>query len=212
MKKITRKIIKGFAYFKKNNPIEFKKFQSEMGKRGGKIGGIASSKKQKKNKTGFYDIKLQKKIHEKLKKENKSFYNLKNQSKFGKERVKKYGGWSAITKEDRIKNGRQGGLSVQRVLRINIRNLKFKNKYYDSKLEIEISICLQKQFNYNPKENRTLHIRIGKYEYDYLLKDLMLFIEFHPWFNKITEKQYYNKRRKNLNKNGFKDYNLMVIK
>ena len=97
------------------------------------------------------------------------------------------------------------------ILRKNHRNLKFKGQYYDSMRELEISICLHEQFKYNPSNRQTLHIFISRCEYDYLLESFKLFIEFHPWDLKYTKQEYYKKRRKNLDDNGYEDYKLIVI-
>jgi len=102
-----------------------------------------------------------------------------------------------------------GGLSAQKTLRRNIRNLYCQANYYDSKAEIEIYLCLKAQFKYEPQDNKTLHVNVGNFEYDYLLN--RIFIEYHPWDLKFTSLQYYNRRRKNLDKNGYKNYSLIVI-
>ena len=159
--------------------------------KGGKVGGKIRAIQMKENKTNFYDSKFQSKMSKRglfsMKKNKLGFYDPKIQS--------------------------MGGLACQHILRMNIRNLKFNNQYYDSKPEIEISLCLQKQFNYIPKEDKTLHIKIGECEYDYLLKNLKLFIEFHAfWKIGDNEKEYYQRRRENLDNNGHKDYSLIVIK
>jgi hypothetical protein len=105
-----------------------------------------------------------------------------------------------------------GGLASIKVLRKNHRNLLYDGQYYDSKPEIEVSIWLQKHYKYIPIEEQTLHIQIGHCEYDYLLKDLKLFVEKHSfWKNTETEEEYFEKRRDNLNKHGYKDYSLVVI-
>ena len=57
----------------------------------------------------------------------------------------------------------------------------------------------------------SLHIRLGRCEYDYLLEDLKLFVEYHVWDRSLTAEQYYDKRRNNLNKYGYDDYELVVI-
>ena len=99
-------------------------------------------------------------------------------------------------------------------LRIRRRNIIFKNIHYDSYPERDVSVCLQYQYNYKPIEGKTLHIRIGKCEYDFLLEKLKLFIEYHEFWDNSSEtvEQYYNRRRENLNENGYKEYKLIVIK
>ena len=177
----------------------------------------------KKNKTGFFDPNFHK---NKQWKSNAGKIGGHNAQKI----LKKYRlGIYRLTHKDRVKIGKKaaitnrknktglydpkvrsmGGLIAQKVLRQNIRNLKYNGQYYDSSPEIEISLCLQYQYNYKPIENKTLHIRIGKYEYDYKLNDI--FIEYHVWFQNETEKEYFRRRRKILDKNGYKKYKLIVI-
>lgn len=183
-----------FKYWKKHKIGAFYniKIQSKLGK----IGALKAHITNKQNGTGLWNPETGRKggkiggkiggknAQKTLKRLNKSFYNSEVQSKLG--------------------------VNVQKTLRENFRNLKFKGQYYDSKSEIEISLCLQEQYNYVPKEGETLHIRIGNMECDYLLKKT--FIEFHPWDMKLTHREYFNNRRKVLNKNGYKNYPLIVIK
>jgi hypothetical protein len=177
----------------------------------GTFGCIKANITNKKNKTGFFNPDVNRKAREKsliiCKRDKKSFYNKDIQHRIH-EKLKKSKNSSFYDRNIQIMNG----LKTQATLRHNIRNLKFYGQYYDSNSEIEISLCLQNQFNYIPKENKTLHVRIGRCEYDYLLEKFKLYIEYHPWDLKFTEKEYYNRRRENLNENGYKDYNLVVIK
>lgn len=190
----------------------------------GKIGGRISAVINKENKTSFYDTKIQSmggkiggkstvKINRKLKRgiffdEKLRHIITAEERKRGNETNRKNKTGSFFDKKIHTKNG----FLSQHILRTQIRNLFLNGQYYDSKPEIEISLCLINQYNYNPKENKTLHIRIGNCEYDYLLTKLKLFIEFHQWFVNTTEEEYYTKRRKNLNKNSYGNYQLIVIK
>ncbi len=65
-----------------------------------------------------------------------------------------------------------------------------------------------------PIEGKNVQFRIQNYEIDFFLKE-KVFLEFHPpisFGDKIeTEEIYFNKRRKILDENGFKDYPLIVI-
>ena len=160
----------------------------------------------KKNKTGFWNPYVGRKggkiVHILYPNLNKKINLINKKNKTG---------WFNSTFQ--LENSIKGGLAAQLVLRHNHRNLKYKGQYYDSKPEIEISICLQEQFNYIPKERKTLHIRIGNRECDYLIKELKLFIEFHSFWKKDdNEKEYYKLRRENLDNNNYKDYNLIIIK
>jgi len=197
---------------------------------------------------------------ENMKKQKSGFYNPKIQSMGGKAVSKKYGGFAFTTKESRLeasknsirthkknktgffnpeqqrishikinklnkengtglwninvrKSGNSlGGLNAQNTLRFNVRNLRYKNKHFDSIPEIGISICLKEQFNYIPLEGISLHKKVGRYEYDFFLDKLKLFLEYHPFDLKFTDEEYYNRRLDNLIQNGYKDYNLIVIK
>ena len=161
----------------------------------GKIGGKKAAETNRRNKTGFcYDSKLRVKGMKSNRKNKTSFWDSKLQSKLGK------------------RGGKIGGINAQKTLRQNIRNLKYKGQYYDSPDEAGVSASLMEQFNYIPKEGKTLHIRMKGGEIDYLLEKLKLFIEYHPWFRNETEQEYYKRRRKVLNQNGYNDYSLIVIK
>ena len=65
-----------------------------------------------------------------------------------------------------------------------------------------------------PIEGKNVQFRVKNYGIDFFLKE-MVFLEFHPPIrlgDKMeTEESYYNKRRKILDENGFKDYPLIVI-
>ena len=187
-----------------------------------KENGFETSKKCRKNNTGAFfnqEIRLKNAIVGKLtmKKNKTGVFGLSKEQRIingrisgkigGSKTVSKYGGWAWITDDKRRKNL----FNVIHTLRINIRNLKFKGQYYDSKPEIEISLCLQEQYNYKPEENKTLHVIIGRFEHDYVLENLKLIIEYHPWDLNQTLKQYYKRRRKNLDVNEYEGYELIVI-
>ena len=169
------------------------------------------------NKTSFcYDKKLQSKggktRAKQMKETGTGLYDLKIQRMGGhcaqKTLKEKKLGLYGISKNDRIKNA----LNSQHILRINHRNLKYKNQYYDSNPEREIAICLMCQYSYKPKEGKNLHIRMKGGEIDYLLKNLKLFIEFHQYFRDETYEEYCNRRRKILDDSSYKDYKLVVIR
>jgi len=70
------------------------------------------------------------------------------------------------------------------------------------------------QLNNKLKINNNCHISIGRYEFVFFINNT--FIEVHPYNNwdmkkGITATKYYNNRRKILNKNGYKDYPLLVL-
>ena len=93
----------------------------------------------------------------------------------------------------------------------------FKNVHFDSYREQEIAMCLFYQYKIKLKEGINCHVIIGGKEFDFLIKKYKCFIEQHSFSrnnidkNFVTCKKYFYKRRKILDKNGYKDYNLIVI-
>jgi len=88
----------------------------------------------------------------------------------------------------------------------------FMNVPFDSEQEKEFCKSLIK---YNllkkPIEGENVHIRVGRKEFDFLIKQ-KLFIEYHPFDSSgKSTKEYFIERREVLNKNGFKKYPLIVI-
>lgn len=87
------------------------------------------------------------------------------------------------------------------------------NVPFDSNAEREIAINLYYQYKLSLIEGKTCHIGIGRCEYDFLINKS--FIEYHPFnllFDKCNLENYYKKRRKNLDKNGYKGYPLIIIR
>jgi len=181
---------------------------SESGKKGGKAVSFETHSKA--------GINAQKTLREK----KLGYYNPETGRKGGKIGGPIGGKKSALNNKKRKlglynpnrKIQSMGGIASQKTLRENIRNLKYKSQYYDSTDEAGVSASLIEQFNYIPIEGKTLHIRMKNGEIDYLIENLKLFIEYHVRFDKLTFIQYYKKRRKILDKNGYKGYNLIVIK
>ncbi len=88
----------------------------------------------------------------------------------------------------------------------------FNNINFDSLKECEIAMCLYYQLIINKLIFRNnVHVYIGTKEYDFLICKYKLFLEFHPVCINISTEEYYKQRRDNLDKNGHKDYNLVVI-
>ncbi len=119
-----------------------------------------------------------------------------------------------FNKNLQIKNGKIGGLKSLTVRR-EFFPFIFMSCSFDSWKELEIAMCIYYQFNIKLKERRNCHILVGNKEFDFFINGC--FIEYHPynsWYktNKIPEKDYYKIRRNVLNKNGYKDYKLIVIK
>lgn len=189
-----------FKYFKKHQISAF--YDSKLqGKNCRK-----AIETNKKNKTGLYDPRIQS-MGGKI--TSQKYPNLaKRRGKMSAEVNRKRGTSAFFDKKIQIK----GGLAAQKTLRENVRNLKHKGQYYDSPDEAGFSMSLQKQYNYIPIEGKTLHIKMKGGEIDYLFKKLKLFIEYHVWFQNETEQEYYKRRRKILNQNGYENYSLIVTK
>lgn len=151
-------------------------------------------------------------------KQNKTgaFHNKKIQSKAGKIGGKK----ATITKKrnklgwfnSRLQRemGKRGGAKTAEILRRR-EDYYFKNLKFASMQEREIGASIWYQFE-RLKRNKNFQIKVGNWCYDFLVSKC--FIEYHPkmFYDKETPKEYYKRRRRNLNKNGYKDYNFIVIK
>ena len=81
---------------------------------------------------------------------------------------------------------------------------------FDSNSEREIAINIYYQYGIRLIEGKNCHVPISNKEYDFFIKDC--FIEYHPWDRKKTLSEYYQERRNILNKNGYKNYPLIIIK
>ena len=106
-----------------------------------------------------------------------------------------------------------GGKKGSEVLRQNY-GYPFKNILFDSMMEREFGVGLWYQFE-NLVTRKNFQISVGNLTYDFLIEKYKCFIEFHP-FNPLydTEEGYKNwmkERRNNLNKFGYKSYNLIFI-
>lgn len=83
---------------------------------------------------------------------------------------------------------------------------------FDSNQEKEFCKLLVKyKVITRPAKNKNCHIIISGKDVDFLISKKKLFIEYHPWdFNK--NRNYYYERRRLLNKNGYSNYSLIIIK
>jgi len=158
----------------------------------GGIGGRASAIMNKKRGKGLYDPKIRKLGVKANKKNRTGLYDIKIRSMGNK----------------------KGGLKTAEILR-HKRNIKKFNLCFDSYRELEIGMNIHYQLN-KLIENKSFQIRIGNKIYDFLIPKYKTFIEYHPIINFLyhndNNKNYYMRRRLNLNNNGYKDYNLIVIK
>lgn len=136
--------------------------------------------------------------------------------------AKKYGGWFGRHEIFRKRNPqkyheqcRKGGLKGGL---ISIKCQRENYPYYiddtpfDSNLERQAMLILCEKFNITPIEGVNCHIKVNAGEIDFR-PEPALFVEFHPWDKKgLTHEQYYNRRRKLLDENGFQDCRLIVAK
>ena len=193
----------------------------------------------RKNNKGIHDPKVRERAIETNKKLKKGLYDPKIQSMGGKiahqkhpdlaSRMGKLGGSKGgkkaaitnkkngtsiygITKEQRIKNGKIGGSRSMEKLRENSPYI-WQNVNFMSKAEMKVAqIILNK-----PILDINCHIKVNGGIIDFYpqkedKKFQGKFVEYHPrdW-NGLTPEEYYNKRRKLLDENGFKDKELIVI-
>ncbi|MFH1359318.1 MAG: hypothetical protein ABIH37_05505 [archaeon] len=91
----------------------------------------------------------------------------------------------------------------------------FMSCYFDSDSErIVCKKLVEKGLIKKPIEKINVHFRIGRCHIDFFIKN-KIFVEYHPIrkFGRVieTKKGYYKKRRELLDKNGFKNYPLVLI-
>ncbi|GAG30791.1 unnamed protein product, partial [marine sediment metagenome] len=89
----------------------------------------------------------------------------------------------------------------------------WKGVHFMSKLEMEFAKTILKK----PIDGINCNIIMGSKTIDFFpqsydKKYQNRFVEFHPWDRILTHKEYYDKRREVLNQNGYKNYQLIVIK
>lgn len=171
-------------------------------------------------------------LHKYMKKKNIGLYNFNVQSDGGKKGSLKCKKLRTGLYDKNIQllgtslGGKAGSLAckkrklgaffnpvINRKIRINIlrniRNIKFKNTYFDSKPELEIAMNLYYQFHSQLKEHVNCHVIVGGKEIDFFIHNT--FIEVHPFDRYTTRITYRNARRKILDDNGYHNYKLLVI-
>ena len=173
---------------------------------------------QKKLKKGFYNSKVQSRLgkigghnsQKTLKRLKKGLYNLevKNIGRKVSQQTCKKLGIGIWNFKAQSAGGKIGGLIAVKIQREN-KPYYFHKVPFDSNSEKEMGMNLSYQFKIKLKEGVNCHIRIGGKEFDFLIGNC--FIEFHPWDRKYSIKEYYKERRKILDKNGYKNFNLIVI-
>jgi len=82
---------------------------------------------------------------------------------------------------------------------------------FDSNQELEFcKMLLKYKIIKKPVEGTNTHFKTGSKDIDFFPQQ-KLFIEFHPWDRKFNKQQYYDRRRKALDENGFEKIPLTVI-
>ena len=200
-----------FKYFKKHKIGAFHdpEIQSLNRKKGHET--------QKRLKKGIWNSKARKKGHEIQKKLKKGFWNPETGKMGGKasqETLKRLKISAFYNPELQSKFGKIGGLASVKARRKN-KPYYFHKVPFDSNFEKEIGMNISYQLGIILKERLNCHILVGGKEIDFFIKDC--FIEVHTinyFFNKYykNNRDYYLKRRKILDKNGYKKYKLIVIK
>ena len=109
--------------------------------------------------------------------------------------------------EETIQKLREKAVTFERI-QISSKNGYGTNCYYDdeffpSKEERNCYIYL-KQLNY-----LVIHNWLNRFDF---LVNGKIVLEYHPYDPKLTKEEYYNQRRKLLDKYGYKDLKLVVIK
>lgn len=204
--RLSKKLI-GFAYIQKHYPERFIEFQKEMSKRGKKV--------EKDKKVGLYDPthKIQKignKKSLKIQKENGNGFYRKDKSFCSK--AGKIGG--KRTRELHPNIFRENGIN-------SIEKIREKSPYIWEGvgfLSNEERKCA-KIILTKPIVGVNCHIKLkgGIIDFHPQENDKMFqekFVEYHPtnFSKEKTLEEYFEKRRKILNENGFSDKELVLIK
>jgi hypothetical protein len=223
---------KKVAETNKSNGIGFynSKIQSMLGKRAHKkYPNLASENAKKANITNkingtgmFYDKKLQSVGGKSAVETNKRngtgmFHNKEIQSKGGKIGGKRthelYPNLAIEAGRAAVETNKRNGTSfydpnIQRKgLLASRTSVIVEGKTFSSRPEAEIGLCIHYQFE-ELELRKNWEVIVGNKRVDFLIKILKCFVEVHPRY----EDGYYEARRKILDDNGYKDYNLVVIK
>lgn len=189
-------------------------------------GKIAQKTLREKKISAFYDPKIRKKICKKggqkanlINRKNKTgFYGLTLEQR--REIVKKSHQRQKINKTGFCNSELQKELS-KRAYASRIKNSPYvwKNVGFLSKQELECSKILLE--NEKPIKNINCHVKIGNKIFDFKINNT--FIEYHCfdennkeikaiYGRSLSYLQYYKKRRKVLDENGYKDDKLIIFK
>jgi len=164
----------------------------------------------KKNKTGFYDSKIQSmggKIggynsQKTLKKLKLGFYDPKVQSMGGKK------GWKKTNETNKKNNTSVYNPEIQRMGLLASRQTIIVDKLvFPSRPEAEIYFCINEQIE-TLIYKKNYEVSVGRKRIDFIIKKYKCAIEVHP----VKDDNYFNFRRSILDNNDYKNYNLVVIK
>jgi hypothetical protein len=143
----------------------------------------------------------------------------RNRNKFYPELIKKITKKTHETIKKRRKKDPEYDKKYREEMRrkslIGIKNWRKKKPYwfmgvpFDSNEEMECAKLFNKYFGWIPEERINCHIKLKNGEIDFLVNDI--FIEYHRWESKNKINEYYQKRRKILDKNG-KNNELFVFR
>jgi len=171
-----------------------------------------SSQYSTKYKIGWHSDKTHDKLNQYRKENNIGFYNKKLAS---------IAGSAGVKTQIKNKSGFHNPINQLKASQLGFnvmckgKNIEFNDILFMSKSEAEIAMNLFYQFNVKLVLNETTQAQIGSLFYDFFIKELKCFLEYHqiiPYFDKNeTEESYYNARRQNLDDNGYKDYDLIII-
>lgn len=173
-------------------------------KMGAKKGGVAAQKVQKERGLGVYDPKVQLKMHKTLKEMGVGIYNPESVVKsLELQRKNKTGFFDPSHWIQKI-----GGPASQKARRENS-PYWFMGVPFDSNGERQVAKKLHELTGFVPTEGTNCHFKVDGGEIDFLVNGV--FIEYHPWDRKLSSEQYYEQRRKLLDKNGYKSARLQVV-
>jgi hypothetical protein len=107
------------------------------------------------------------------------------------------------------KAGKIGWIKGQESIRKN-KPYWFMGVPFASNSERNCAKLFHKYFGWIPKKKVNCHKKVGKCEYDFII--LGKFVDFHPKsFYTNSIKDYYQKRRRNLDKNNLKNKKLFIL-
>ena len=188
--------------------------------------GIYGQSKEKRIENGKKGSKTTNKLYKEEKKKwgKKGAKKAKETNKINKtsvwdSRIQSMGG-KAVSFETHSKAGKIGGTKGGLKAAITNRKNKphwFLNIPFDSQGEDEIARDLYYQKILKLKDSVNCHVQMKGGEVDFLIHKYKCCIEYHEFSKKgfdrykVSYKQYYKQRKKILDKNNYKDYNLLVI-